>query len=241
MVEFNKVSLTLGDKQILKELSFKIKKGNIVLLSGNSGEGKSTILKLILGLLKPDSGSIKVLGQRINELSDKGLTTLRQQCGIVFQEGALFDSLSVAENVSFFLREALHVEPAEAERRVLEILDYLGLGAYLNYFPAQLSGGMKKRVAIARAIVTHPKLLLYDEPTAGLDARSASRVVELIKDLQQRLNVTSLIVSHELYYFARVMDKMIHLEEGRITAEQENNAEWLSLNEKNFLGHFINK
>jgi ABC-type transporter Mla maintaining outer membrane lipid asymmetry ATPase subunit MlaF len=100
---------------------------------------------------------------------------------------------------------------------------------------------MKKRVAIARAIVTHPKLLLYDEPTAGLDARSASRVVELIKDLQQRLNVTSLIVSQELYYFARVMDKMIHLEEGRITAEQENNAEWLSLNEKNFLGHFINK
>ncbi len=241
MVEFDKVSLTLGNKQILKELSFKIEKGKIVLLSGNSGEGKSTILKLILGLLKPDSGTIKVLGQNIGNLTEKELTAIRQQCGIVFQEGALFDSLNVAENVSFFLREALHVEPHEAERRVLEILDYLGLGAYLNYYPAQLSGGMKKRVAIARAIVTHPKLLLYDEPTAGLDARSASRVVELIKDLQQRLNVTSLIVSHELYYFARVMDKMILLEEGRITSEQENNAEWLSLNEKNFLGHFINK
>jgi len=239
VVEFNNVSLILGDKQILKELSFRIEEGKIVLLSGNSGEGKSTILKLILGLIQPTSGSIRVLGQNISRLSSKQLMNVRQQCGIVFQEGALFDSLSVEENVSFFLKEALHVEPAEARRRVLDILEYLGLKEYLDYFPAQLSGGMKKRVAIARAIVTHPKLLLYDEPTAGLDARSASRVVGLIKDLQQRFNVTSLIVSHELYYFARVMDKMIHLEQGRITSEQENNAELLALNEKNFLGHFI--
>jgi len=239
VVEFKNVSLILGDKQILKDLSFKIEEGKIILLSGNSGEGKSTILKLILGLIKPTSGSITVLGQNIGRLSTKELMNIRQQCGIVFQEGALFDSLSVEENVSFFLKEALHIAPDKARHRVLEILEHLSLKEYLDYYPAQLSGGMKKRVAIARAIVTHPRLLLYDEPTAGLDARSASRVVGLIKDLQQRLNVTSLIVSHELYYFARVMDKMIHLEQGRITSEQENNAELLALSKKNFLGHFI--
>ncbi len=238
MVEFRNVSLTLGEKQILNDLSFKIDEGQIVLLTGNSGEGKSTILKLILGLLKPTSGTITVLGQDISRLNNKELMKIRQQCGIVFQGGALFDSLSVEENVSFFLKEALHVDPAEAKKRVLEILEYLGLKDYLDYYPAQLSGGMKKRVAIARAIVTHPKLLLYDEPTAGLDAQSASRVVGLIKDLQQRLNVTSLVVSHELYYFMRVMDKMIHLQQGRITSEQKNNAELMALHEKNFLGHF---
>lgn len=239
MVEFKNVSLILGEKQILNDLSFQIEEGKIVLLSGNSGEGKSTILKLILGLLKPTSGSIYVFGEDIKQLSNKELMKIRQQCGIVFQEGALFDSLSVEENVSFFLKEALHVEPSEARRRVLEILEYLGLKDYLDYYPSQLSGGMKKRVAIARAIVTHPKLLLYDEPTAGLDARSALRVVGLIKDLQKRLNVTSLIVSHELHYFARVMDKIIHLEQGRISSEKENDEELAALNEKYFLEHFV--
>lgn len=238
MVEFKNVSLTLGNKQILHDLSFKIEKGKIVVLSGNSGEGKSTILKLILGLLKPTSGQIFIFGKDITRLRKKELMKIRQQCGIVFQSGALFDSLTVEENVSFFLTEALDVKPDEARHRTHEILNYLGLIEYTDYYPSQLSGGMKKRVAIARAIVTNPKLLLYDEPTAGLDVRSAFKVVELIRDLQKRLTVTSLIVSHELHYFTRLMDKILHLENGRITLEKENNAELIALNEKMFLDYF---
>jgi len=239
MVEFKNVSLILGENEILKDVSFRLEKGKIILLSGNSGEGKSTILKLILRLLKPTSGSINVFGRDIKNLRSKELMKIRQQCGIVFQNGALFDSLNVEENVSFFLREALHIDPGEAHKRVLEILDYLGLKNYLNFYPSQLSGGMKKRVAIARAIVTHPKLLLYDEPTAGLDAPSAFRVVDLIKDLQKQLNVTSLIVSHELHYFTRTIDKSIHLEDGHIISEKKNNEELAALNEKLFLDHFV--
>ncbi len=239
MVEFKNVSLILSENEILKDVSFHLDEGHIILLSGNSGEGKSTILKLILGLLKPTSGSIYVFGKNLNALPTKEIMKIRQQCGIVFQNGALFDSLNVEENVSFFLREGLHMERVEAHKRVLEILDYLGLKDYLYYYPDQLSGGMKKRVAIARAIVTHPRLLLYDEPTAGLDALTAFRVVDLIKDLQKRLNVTSLIVSHELHYFARTIDKNIHLENGYITSEKENNEELAALTEKMFLDHFI--
>ena len=238
MVEFKNVSLTLGNRQILDSISFRIAPGEIVLLGGDSGVGKSTILKLILGLIRPTAGNIRVLGHDIGSLKNEALMRVRQQCGIVFQEGALFDSLTVEENVSFFLREALHVPTAELQRRVSETLDYLGLKDYFHYYPAQLSGGMKKRVAIARAIVTRPKLLLYDEPTAGLDARSAIRVVELIRDLQKRFNVTSLIVTHELHYFVRVIDKIFHLENGRIEFEKYNAAALSALRENNFLNLF---
>ena len=239
MVVFKNVSLTLGDNEVLKDVSFKLKEGDITLLSGASGEGKSTILKLILALLQPVSGTVTVFGKDINRLPAKYLMKIRRQCGIVFQNGALFDSLNVEDNVSFFLREGLHIDRAESHRRVLEILDYLGLKKQLHLYPDQLSGGMRKRVAIARAIVTRPKLLLYDEPTAGLDAVTAFRVVDLIKDLQKQLNVTSLIVTHEMHYFARIIDKNIHLEKGRITAEEENSEELAALHEKIFLDHFI--
>ncbi|MHB2150814.1 ABC transporter ATP-binding protein [Calditrichota bacterium LG25] len=238
MVELEKVSLTLGNRKILDNVSFHINPGEIVLLSGDSGVGKSTILKLILGLIRPTAGKIHVLGHDIGALKTNALMRVRQQCGIVFQEGALFDSLTVEENVSFFLKEALHVPPDEIRKRVSETLSYLGLMDYLHYLPSQLSGGMKKRVAIARAIVTRPKLLLYDEPTAGLDARSAIRVVELIRDLQKQFNVTSLIVTHELHYFVRVIDKIFHLENGRIEFEKYNVAALSALRENNFLNLF---
>ncbi len=238
MVEFKNVSLTLGHRKILDDVSFRINSGEMVLLGGDSGAGKSTVLKLILGLLRPDAGTIHVLGHDIGTLSNDALMKVRQQCGIVFQEGALFDSLTVEENVSFFLREALHLPAEEIKQRVDQTLSYLALTDYLHYYPAQLSGGMKKRVAIARAMVTRPRLLLYDEPTAGLDARSAIRVVELIRDLQKRFHVTSLIVSHELHYFVRVIDKIFHLENGRIEFEKYNAEALSALRENNFLNLF---
>jgi len=238
MIELKNVSLTLNKKQILDNLSFRVDRGQIAVLAGNSGEGKSTILKLILGLIRPTSGTIRVLGQNILDLSESELMKVRQKGAIVFQEGALFDSLTVEENVCFFLKEALHVDRNEARQRVIDILQYLGLGKYMRYYPSQLSGGMKKRVAIARAIVTHPQILLYDEPTAGLDAQSAFRVVELIKDLQERLNVTSLIVTHELHYFMKVLDKILYLEQGRIVSETKNSAELSSKFNWDYLNYF---
>ncbi len=240
MIELENVSLTLGKRKILDNLSLRIDAGQIAVLAGNSGEGKSTILKLILGLIRPDSGTVRVLGKNIADLNKKELMGIRQQCGIVFQSGALFDSLTVEENVCFFLKEALHVERSEARKRVIDILEYLGLGKYMHYYPSHLSGGMRKRVAIARAIVTHPKILLYDEPTAGLDTQTAFRVVQLIKDLQKRLNVTSLIVSHELHFFLNVMDKILNLEQGQIVSEIKNNEKLISQFNADFLNNFSN-
>ncbi len=216
MIEFKNVSLNLSGKVILNNISFRIEKGQSVLLAGNSGVGKSTILKLILGLIKPTEGSIRVFGQEVSHLPEKKLLKIRQKCGMVFQEGALFDSLTIEENVGFFLRENKKLTAEQVHHKVVEILDYLGLEKYLHYYPSQLSGGMKKRVAIARAIIANPSILLYDEPTAGLDPISANRVVELIDDLRKRLNVTSMIVSHEIHYFLDVIDRMIILKEGGI-------------------------
>ena len=216
MIEFKNVSLNLSGKVILNNISFRIEKGQSVLLAGNSGVGKSTILKLILGLIKPTEGSIRVFGQEVSHLPERELLKIRQKCGMVFQEGALFDSLTIEENVGFFLRENKKLTAEQVHHKVVEILDYLGLEKYLHYYPSQLSGGMKKRVAIARAIIANPSILLYDEPTAGLDPISANRVVELIDDLRNRMNVTSVIVSHEIHYFLDVIDRMIILKEGGI-------------------------
>ncbi|MCB0293623.1 MAG: ATP-binding cassette domain-containing protein, partial [Calditrichaeota bacterium] len=164
MIEFEDVSLVLSQRQVLENLSFRIESGQIVLLVGGSGTGKSSILRLILRLIPPTSGRIRVLGEVIDKLPEKRMNQLRQQIGLVFQEGALFDSLTVEENVGLFLIENLHLPMETVHQRVEGILESLGLSDYMNYYPSQLSGGMKKRVAIARAIVSKPQMLLYDEP-----------------------------------------------------------------------------
>lgn len=216
MIEFKDVCLSLGGRKILDHLSFKVEPGECVLLVGNSGVGKSTILKLILGLIKPTAGEIEVLGTDVSETREHQLMKVRQQFGIVFQEGALFDSLTVEENVGFFLKENLKLPAVEIRDRVMEKLHLLGLEKFVNYFPAQLSGGMKKRVAVARAVVSSPKGMLYDEPTAGLDPISAKRVVGLISSLQEQFKMTSLIVTHEIHYYVEAVQRMIMLKDGHI-------------------------
>ena len=217
MIEFDSVSLCLNNRTILKDISFKVPKGENVLLVGSSGAGKSTILRLILGLLKPTSGRVMVMDNNISLMSESELNEIRKKFSLVFQNGALFDSLTLQENVAFFLAENSDLPRKEILDRVEEIMTFLGLENHLDYYPSEISGGMRKRVSIARAIVTHPESLLYDEPTAGLDPFAAKKVVDLIRDLQNKFQVTSLVVTHEIHHFVNVVDRLIMLKNGTVT------------------------
>src|SRR5450755_1464445 len=168
-IEFDKVSLAFDEKVVLDRISFRLPHGDTKALFGVAGSGKSTLLKLAMGLMRPDSGRIFVLGEEITSMSEQELFELRRRVGIVFQESALFDSLKVYENVAFRLMEE-HISIEEVERRVREVLQFVELENTYDMFPSELSGGMRRRVAIARAIITNPDVLLYDSPTGGLDA-----------------------------------------------------------------------
>ena len=198
VVMFDKVNLAFDEKVILREVTFSVQKGHTKIFLGASGAGKSTILKLMLGLLKPDSGTIWVLGQRVDEMSEDQLMQVRQHIGMVFQEGALFDSLTVGENVGFRLYEDSPMSLGEVRQRVEEVLGYVGLGDFIDRLPSALSGGQRRRVAIARAMITRPQLLLYDEPTTGLDPMTCLSVDMEIVKLRDREAVTSVLVTHQL-------------------------------------------
>ncbi|HXE79714.1 MAG TPA: ATP-binding cassette domain-containing protein [Vicinamibacterales bacterium] len=205
VVVFDKVSLAFDDKVILREISFTLIKGHTKIFLGASGAGKSTILKLILGLLKPDSGVIWVNGERVDQLSERELMRVRADLGMVFQEGALFDSLTVRENVGYKLYEELRWPPDRVDARVEEVLGFIGLGEYIDRMPSELSGGQRRRVAIARAMAAKPRVLLYDEPTTGLDPITATTVDEEIIKLRDLEGVSSIVVTHQLrdaYYIA---------------------------------------
>lgn len=217
ILKFENVSLCRNDKMIFQKMNFEIQAGQSVLLVGSSGAGKSTILQLALGLLKPTSGKIYVFDQNITSFGENKLNRIRRDFGIVFQDNALFDSLTVFENIGFFLNESFHLPQDEIQKRVMEALQFLNLKNSQNLLPSELSGGMKKRVAIARAIVTYPKIILYDEPTAGLDPLTARKVVFLIDSLQERFNVTSLIVTHEIHHFVDTVDRLLMLKNAQIT------------------------
>jgi phospholipid/cholesterol/gamma-HCH transport system ATP-binding protein len=198
IVIFDKVSLAFDDKVILSEVSFTLIKGRTKIFLGASGAGKSTVLKLILGLLKPDEGVIWVNGERIDDISEDGLMRVRGDLGMVFQEGALFDSLTVAENVGYKLYEETDM-PLDAVRgRVEEVLGFIGLGEFIDRMPSELSGGQRRRVAIARAMAAKPRILLYDEPTTGLDPITATTVDEEIIKLRDLESVSSILVTHQL-------------------------------------------
>ncbi|HEY5617082.1 MAG TPA: ATP-binding cassette domain-containing protein [Vicinamibacterales bacterium] len=198
IVVFDKVSLAFDDNVVLRDISFTMINGHTKIILGASGSGKSTILKLILGLLKPDSGVIWVNGERVDEMSELGLMKVRADLGMVFQEGALFDSLTVAENVGYKLYEETQMPLDEIRGRVEEILGFIGLHEYIDRMPSELSGGQRRRVAIARAMASKPRLLLYDEPTTGLDPITATTVDDEIIKLRDLENVSSILVTHQL-------------------------------------------
>jgi len=197
-VELQDVSFAFDDHVILDRVSFSIPHGSMRVLLGPSGTGKSILLKLILGLYRPDSGRILVNGQRIDHLPERELLQVRADVGMLFQETALFDSLTVFENVGYRLYEETPIAPDQAESRVREVLGFVGLAEYGDRMPSELSGGQRRRVAIARAMASRPKLLLFDDPTVGLDPVIATTVDDEIVKLRDLEGVTSIVVTHQI-------------------------------------------
>jgi phospholipid/cholesterol/gamma-HCH transport system ATP-binding protein len=198
IIVFDRVSLAFDEKVILNDVSFTLIKGHTKLILGASGAGKSTILKLILGLLRADDGRIWVNGEQINAMTEEELMTVRADLGMVFQEGALFDSLTVRENVGYKLYEETAAPLEQIDRRVQEVLGFVGLAEYIDRMPSALSGGQRRRVAIARAMAAKPQILLYDEPTTGLDPITALTIDDEIIKLRDLEGVSSILVTHQL-------------------------------------------
>jgi len=222
IIVFENVSIAFEDKPVLNGISFCLPKGETKAIFGVAGSGKSTILKLALGLLKPDSGHIYVLGEDVTQMSEDALFEIRRKVGIVFQESALFDSLTVRENVAFRLLEEGDISDDEVEKRVREALSFVELENTVDKFPAELSGGMRRRVAIARAIITQPEVLLYDSPTGGLDPVTSTTIIQLIVKQRDVYKTSSLLVTHRLqdafimatHYFDRKANEMRPLPPG---------------------------
>jgi phospholipid/cholesterol/gamma-HCH transport system ATP-binding protein len=198
IITFEDVAIEFEDKMVLDGVSFHLKQGETKCLLGIAGAGKTTILKLVLGLIKPDRGRINVLGEDVSAMPEKELFDLRRRIGMVFQESALFDSLTVEENVAFRLMEESNLPEEEIHRRVVEVLRFVELEPTLGKVPSELSGGMRRRVAIARAMVSEPEILLYDSPTGGLDPITSTTIIELIVKQRDVYKTSSLMVSHRL-------------------------------------------
>jgi phospholipid/cholesterol/gamma-HCH transport system ATP-binding protein len=204
---------------VLRGLDLAVQEGETYTILGGSGTGKSVCLKHVLGLVRPDAGSIVLFGRDVTGLAEQDWVEVRKEFGMVFQSAALFDSLSVYENVAFPLREHLDLAETEVAARVRRCLEAVGLGGIEQLLPAELSGGMRKRVGVARAIALEPRAMLYDEPTTGLDPANARRIGELIRRLQGELGVTSVVVTHDLEVCFAVSDRVGLLKGGRLVAE----------------------
>jgi len=221
-IVFEDVAIEFEDKQVLSGISFELARGETKTLLGVAGSGKSTILKMALGLVKPDRGKIFVLGYEVTSMPEEELFDLRRKIGMVFQESALFDSLTVEENVAYRLIEEGYIPADEIRQRVIEALRFVELEHTLDLLPPELSGGMRRRVAIARAIITQPEVLLYDSPTAGLDPITSTRIIELIVKQRDIYKTSALMVTHRLQdafimassYFDTEKNQMLPLAEG---------------------------
>ena len=228
------VSLAFDEKVILRDVSFTLLTGHTKILLGASGAGKSLTLKIILGLLRADGGAVWVNGHRVDQLSELEMMAVRADVGMVFQEGALFDSLTVRENVGYRLYEETKMPLDQIEQRVREVLGFIGLGEFIDRMPSALSGGQRRRVAIARAMASKPKILLYDEPTTGLDPITATTVDDEIIKLRDLENVSSLLVTHQLRDAFYVATHRAIRENGQIRIvpadeRKESEAEFLML------------
>jgi len=214
--QYSGVRKSFDDNHVLKGIDLTVKAGETLVILGGSGSGKSVLLKLTIGLLKLDGGSIFVDGIDVSDFTEDRWLEVRKRVSYMFQWGALFDSINVYDNVAFPLRERRELSDEEIDRRVGERLELLGLSRFVSLYPADLSGGMRKRVALARSIVTRPDCILYDEPTSGLDPITADTINKLIRRMQKLLGVTSIVVTHDINSMFHVADRLAFLYEGRI-------------------------
>jgi phospholipid/cholesterol/gamma-HCH transport system ATP-binding protein len=235
VVMFDRVQLAFDDRVVLKDISFTLISGHTKIILGASGSGKSTILKIVTGLLRADAGVVWVNGERVDQLTEHQMMAVRADLGMIFQEGALFDSLTVRENVGYKLYEESDMPLEQVDERVREVLGFIGLEEYIEQMPSELSGGQRRRVAIARAMSFKPRILLYDEATTGLDPITATTVDDEIIKLRDLENVSSLVVTHQLrdaFYIATHM--AVRRPDGKVeiimaTPEKEREAEFIML------------
>lgn len=218
MIELKNVCKSFGDRQVLKNINLKINQGETLAIIGGSGSGKSTLLRLMIGLIRPTSGEIWIDGSEISHLSEKELDQVRLRMGMVFQYSALFDSMSVGDNVAFGLREHTDYSEEQIARIVEEKLELVGLPGRAGMMPGELSGGMKKRVSLARAIAFEPSLIFYDEPSSGLDPIMTEKIDDLIIQTQKKLQVTSIVVTHDMASACHIADRIAMVYEGQLIA-----------------------
>ncbi len=237
IIRVENLSKSFGDHVVLDNISLTVEKGENLVVFGRSGTGKSVLLKCIIGLLKPDSGKVYIKDQDVTQLSAKELNKLRKFTSFLFQGAALYDSMTVRENLKFSLERNLEISNEDAEKKIVETLDLVSLVEAIDKMPSELSGGMKKRIGLARAIVTDPEIMFYDEPTTGLDPISSKEISELILDLQKQLKMTSVIVTHDLNCAHIIADRNIFLKDGKV-AYQGTTKELVRSNDK-FLRNFF--
>jgi phospholipid/cholesterol/gamma-HCH transport system ATP-binding protein len=216
MISFRNISKSFGTKQVLSQVSFDVRDGEVFFIIGASGVGKSVLIKQLIGLLYPDAGEIWLDATQVSRLSERQLASVRKKCAMVFQHSTLFDSMTCADNVALPLRKHRSLGPREVRSEAHRLLGQVGMLEFADRYPPELGDGMRKRVAIARALALEPRYVLFDEPTTSLDPVSARRVDQLIRELSDRLGVTSVVVSHDLASIFSIADRIVMLYEGRI-------------------------
>jgi phospholipid/cholesterol/gamma-HCH transport system ATP-binding protein len=220
VVKINNLMKGFDNEYILKDLSLNLFRGENLVVLGKSGSGKSVLIKCIVRLLTPDSGSVQVLGEDVNQLDNKGLAKLREKIGFLFQSGALYDSMTIKENLEFPLKRIKKdLSKKERDEKIVEVLENVGLPETLNKMPSELSGGMRKRVSLARTIIVDPMIMLYDEPTTGLDPVTSDEISELIKQVQKKYKTSSIIITHDIECARATADRVIMLQDGEVYSE----------------------
>ncbi len=218
MIEISRLLKEIDGHIILNDINLTIAEGEILVILGGSGAGKSVLLQHLIGLMKPDQGTIKIANVDITRLSEKSLLRIRRQIGYLFQEGALYDFMNVFENIAFPLREHARLKEGEIDEKVKHILDIVGLAGEEEKYPSQLSGGMRKRAALARAVILNSKILFCDEPTSGLDPILSRDISDLIRDISRRFQCTTVIASHDIPNSLRIADRLTLIHQGELLA-----------------------
>jgi phospholipid/cholesterol/gamma-HCH transport system ATP-binding protein len=220
VVEIQQLKKSFGDNHVLKEITLTLKKGENLVVLGKSGSGKSVLIKCLVGLIDADDGIVNVLGNNIPTLKQKELNELRKKVGFLFQSGALYDSMTVRENLEFPVRRQLSSKSKEdIQKLVLEVLENVGLADAIDKMPAELSGGMRKRISLARTLILKPEIMLYDEPTTGLDTITSKEISKLILSIQKKIKTSSIIITHDMECARIVADRVIVLNDGKIIGE----------------------